>query len=45
MRFFNSGGSYTHSTYGLASFHGPYARSNTYGNIGFRAAFASLPSA
>ena len=44
-RFFDSGGLYSRSTYGLASFFGSHARSSSSGVIGFRAAFASLPSA
>ena len=44
-RLFYSGGHWGNSTYGLASFHGNYARSNTITNIGFRSAFVSLPSA
>ncbi len=38
MRFFYSGGNYNNSTYGVASFNGNNARSNSNDNIGFRAA-------
>ena len=41
MRFFYSGGNYNNTTYGLASFNGNNARSNTNANIGFRAASSS----
>ena len=44
-RFFFSGGYFSVSTDGLASFVGYNARSGASGRIGFRAAFASLPSA
>ena len=38
MRLFNSGGNYNNSSYGLASFNGNNARSNTNTNLGFRSA-------
>ncbi len=41
MRSFYSGGNYNNTTYGLASFNGNNARSNSNGNIGFRAALPS----
>ena len=41
MRFFYSGGNYNNTSYGLASFNGNNARSNTNANIGFRAASSS----
>ncbi len=41
MRFFYSGGNYNNSTYGVASFNGNNARSNSNTNIGFRAASSS----
>jgi len=44
-RSFSSGGSYYYTPCGLASFGGNGARSDSYGSIGFRAAFAKLPTA
>lgn len=44
-RSFCSGGGCYNTTYGLASFVGDVARSSSYGSIGFRAAFAKLPTA
>lgn len=38
MRLFYSGGNYNNTSYGLASFNGNNARSNTNTNIGFRSA-------
>ena len=38
---FNSGGNYNNSSYGLATFICNNTRSNTNGNIGFRAALPS----
>ena len=38
MRLFYSGGNYNNSSYGLASFNGNNARSNSNTNIGFRSA-------
>jgi len=38
MRFFYSGGNYNNTSYGVASFNGNNARSNSNTNIGFRAA-------
>lgn len=44
-RAFCSGGSWGNSSCGLASFHGNDPRSNSWARIGFRAAFAKLPTA
>ena len=44
-RFFYSGGGWSYSSCGLASFRGNNPRSYSYTNIGFRAAFVELPSA
>lgn len=44
-RAFSSGGNWSHTTYGLASFHGFYARSISYAYLGFRSAYVALPTA
>ena len=44
-RLFYSGGIYSYSSCGLASFSGGNPRSNSNGNIGFRSAFVKLPTA
>lgn len=44
-RLFDSGGGWSASSSGLASFSGSGARSNTSTVLGFRSAFVSLPSA
>lgn len=44
-RSFYSGGYCSDAAYGLASFHGYLARSNSSAGFGFRAAFAKLPTA
>ena len=44
-RAFCSGGSWSNSSYGLASFYGGGPRSNSWASLGFRAAFAKLPTA
>ena len=44
-RLFSSGGSWSLSSYGLASFHGGSARSNSTAGLGFRSAFVVLPTA
>ena len=44
-RFFFSGGRYNNAAYGVASFGGTGARSDSGTSIGFRAAFVNLPSA
>ena len=44
-RLFHSGGNYSGSSYGLASFSGFYARSHTSATLGFRSAFVKLPTA
>lgn len=44
-RLFYSGGRWGHSACGLASFSGSNSRSHTSANLGFRSAYAKLPSA
>ena len=44
-RAFSSGGRWSNSSFGLASFNGHNPRSNSRTNIGFRAAFVKLPTA
>lgn len=44
-RSFYSGGTWSSSSYGLASFHGYNPRSSVYKYIGFRSAFVVLPPA
>lgn len=44
-RAFYSGGSWYGSSFGLASFGGSYPHSNSGTDVGFRAAFAKLPTA
>lgn len=44
-RAFFSGGHWSNSSYGLASFDGSYPRSHAWADVGFRAAFVKLPTA
>ena len=44
-RAFFSGGDWSHSSYGLASFNGNNPRSSARAGLGFRAAFVKLPTA
>lgn len=44
-RAFYSGGYWSNSSCGLASFGGRHPRSNTRAHLGFRAAFVKLPTA
>ena len=44
-RSFYRGGHCYHTAHGFASFSGSYARSSSYGSIGFRSAYIKLPAA
>lgn len=44
-RAFYSGGDWSRPSYGLASFDGRYPRSHSWADVGFRAAYAKLPTA